>query len=126
MQLGMFIIERHQIGEPDETVFLPICDGCGEPITDFNMGNLIVVDPEPPAEKTKQPKRKLDGRPLVQWTCADMHFFHSNYQCDFTAGKGNCITWWSRLSSLIRKDQRGPVDRVMAGLPAHVEENDQR
>lgn len=74
MQLGMFIIERHQIGEPDETVFLPICDGCGEPITDFNAGNLIAVDPEPPAKKTKQLKRKLDGRPLVEWTCADMHF----------------------------------------------------
>jgi len=102
MQIGMFVIEYHHEGYMDEIVHLPICDGCGKPITNFEEANLI-SDMGPLGDETKlgEVVGRLNGAPLRVQPC-ELKAFH--FACDKT--EDSHFTGWTRIGRVFRNEQQ--------------------
>jgi hypothetical protein len=92
--LEFFVIERHQLGLPDEGVYLPRCSGCRRPITDPNLANLVFHSL---GDDDFVPTGEIDGFPLLHRP-GEVRVYH--LQCD-RGGKP-----WCRLTNVLKTDQR--------------------
>lgn len=113
--LKLFVIAQHEAGYCDEYLLLPICDGCGRPILDFEKANVI-YDHGPlkdPVQKPVDTGLTLSRVPLLSLADVGISVFH--WECDATPE--DHFTGWTRLSNVLREDQRTDFDRICAGEP---------
>jgi len=103
VRLDLFILNLHTQGEADEYIYLPICAGCDEPITDFESANVIAdygsLGSEP---KDPVPAGTLSGVLLSRQPLESLECFH--IRCDPRDHKR--FQGWARCSTIFRKDQR--------------------
>ena len=92
--LSFFIIQRNHLGLPDEGVYIPLCNGCSQPITDPSLANIVSC----PAEHEEPiAAGEIDGDPLLH-VPGVVRVYH--LQCD-PGGRP-----WLRLSKVWKADQR--------------------
>jgi hypothetical protein len=99
-ELGLYVIEWHHRGLPDELVYIPRCNRCGKPITDPDQANLVTEDCQ--EDEPLKEVGRIEDLPLLLHP-GRVRIYH--FECDSGA------TPWRRLSTVLRKDQRWEWER---------------
>jgi hypothetical protein len=90
----LVVFERHQLGRPDEFLFLPVCSACGEVIEDLESACI-----EGPGD-LPVPAGKVGDIPIGRVPGA-VFTFHA--EC--CPGDDQFVIW-KRLNTIVRSDQR--------------------
>lgn len=102
--LKPFLIKFSQQGQPDETVFLPRCAVCRNPITNFEEANLAWAT----RHRTCAAETTIAGAPVSEIENARSWAVH--FDCEDTLRKAVGHPYSVRLSSVLRSCQRDEQD----------------